>query len=244
MSDCLKAGVSTAFVVHHPSNQTEQDLVSRAEMAEEDLRNRKVRFAERERECLLHCPVFTTRCYVFSSSQTLTMRSQLYGHLHNLRDKVQPGMFSEFKASVVSNLTLSRRQLVEKSKSFKEFSSTYQVLPDSFKDSIKAAAGPFMEQYGKLTPEFWLQYSAVESLNTDRNKKQHCTVAESAAAFTVEALLNLPEDFQDALAMVEALAQFGRKHAAELDKQAAEQHKMLAKVTAKLKTKLLALKLS
>jgi hypothetical protein len=29
MSDSIRAGTSTAFVVHHPSKQTEQDLVSR-----------------------------------------------------------------------------------------------------------------------------------------------------------------------------------------------------------------------
>jgi hypothetical protein len=167
------------------------------------------------------------------------MRLQLSGHLHNLRVKVLPGLFSGFKASVVSNLSLSRRPLVENSQDFKQFSTMYQVLPDCLKDSIKAAAGPFMTQYGELTAEFWLQHSAVESLNTDRNKKQHCTVAESAAAFPATALLDLPEEFQDALAMVEALAQFGLRHAAELDRQAAEQHKIIAQVTAQLKTKLM-----
>ncbi len=151
------------------------------------------------------------------------MQTQAMEHLRNLHNKVIGALYCEFISSVEQSVSKPQHgALVQRCTTFSAFSKlleTIQPLTDVYNDILAASQG-FCDTYG-LAKEFWVQSDAVETFSVDADANQDYTVA-SSAAFLDAVCHDHPHfpELDPAWAMVEALVNFGKKHAERLDAMA------------------------
>lgn len=162
---------------------------------------------------------------------------QALDHLDNLRGKAIEPLFWDFRSSVQLNLSAQHKPLVERCHNFFDLNNLLTSLRGcsaAYEELLKASE-PFCEEYDLVT-EFWVQCADLEDLKYVRNREVHCSVADSANFIS-----SVCDDFEafpeldQAWAMIEALANYGGKHASALDAAAEAQRLAAAKVTAKFK---------
>ncbi|KAG2428079.1 hypothetical protein HYH02_014470 [Chlamydomonas schloesseri] len=162
---------------------------------------------------------------------------QVLDHLHNLRGKAIEPLFLDFRSSLQLNLSAQHKPLVEGCQNFFDLNNLFTSLRGgsaAYEDLLKASE-PFCEKYD-LVMEFWVQFTALMDLIYMRNREVHCSVDDSANF--ISSVCDQPEAFPEldqAWAMIEALANYGSKHASALDAAAEAQRQAAAKVTAKFK---------
>ncbi|GLC46657.1 hypothetical protein PLESTB_001549700 [Pleodorina starrii] len=159
-------------------------------------------------------------------AQEDSQNREIFDHVQNICAKALEPMFYDFINS----------PLLESVNNFQDLNKLVSALrgDHGFHVALENASKPFCGKY-EAELGFWKHYAALEAINTDRNKVVHCSVAASAAALS-EAC-DKSDTLDTALAMVEALANFGAKHAADLDASAEEQWKEGLALTQRVKQK-------
>ncbi|PNH00900.1 hypothetical protein TSOC_004928 [Tetrabaena socialis] len=162
---------------------------------------------------------------------------QVLGHVRNTCGAALGPMFEDFHASLLQSLPPEQRVLVHSCASFVDFNKVMMLLRDSsnLHQIMQRACQGFCKEY-KLQPDFWVQARALEEITMGRNQEVHCSIAESASTLSTacDNSDDYPE-FERAWTMIEALANYGMKHALALDQEAAAQRVVELRATAKFK---------
>ncbi|GLC47078.1 hypothetical protein PLESTB_000433300 [Pleodorina starrii] len=173
---------------------------------------------------------------LLKKAQEDSRNREIFDHVHNICAKALEPMSYDFMNSVRSELPHRYQPLLESVNNFQDLNKLVSALrgDHGFQVALENASKPFCGKY-EAELGFWKQYAALEAINTDHNKVVHCSVAASAAALS-EAC-DKSDTLDTALAMVEALVNFGAKHAADLDASAEEQWKEGLALTQRVKQK-------
>ncbi|EFJ40410.1 hypothetical protein VOLCADRAFT_108153 [Volvox carteri f. nagariensis] len=164
-------------------------------------------------------------------------KRQALDHLHNLRGKALEPLFYDFRSSLLLQLSASYKPLVEACRSFSELNKllTSFRTGSAAEEQLLRACKAFCTEYD-LSADFWVQFAAVGDVNTVQNSRVHCSVVESVSFLS--SVCDQPDafpEFDDAWAMVEALVNYGGKHAKALDADAEAERRAVAKATAEFK---------